>query len=320
MKVTLDPDLFVPPVQHTLLVALLRYPIDERHRVDVDTTNHAVAAWLAAQHHGLREEIEFTLWLSERADPTAVERAFEQLIRAAELMRDRCGIQSWNLVPYPLQGVLLADALRIAGNRAVHDILSDWFWITTYGEMFEGISGHRIGRAVRDLRQTMSDGQLRWSGPRPFQVSKDLPSVDFHAARTKAVALLLAHRIKQTGSRASVCSGRDSLVTLAAYGSGSLFPLVPRDRLEGPLFFTMGNHFLCHPDEAVELRRRLLTVQLDENERAAHVIPDAALEAAQRGDWSSFVRKRLAEIAALERGFIGEVLARHPRVSSQEIA
>jgi hypothetical protein len=82
VRVTLHPDLFAPPVQHTLLVALLRYPLDDRHRVDVDTTDHAVAAWLTAQQHGVREEIELALELSAQAEALEPSRTAVEVVRA----------------------------------------------------------------------------------------------------------------------------------------------------------------------------------------------------------------------------------------------
>jgi hypothetical protein len=40
-----------------------------------------------------------------KTDRGALERAFEQLARVAELLHDRCGILTWDLVPYALQAI-----------------------------------------------------------------------------------------------------------------------------------------------------------------------------------------------------------------------
>lgn len=82
MRVTLDPDLFVPPTQHTLLVALLRYPLEDRHRVDVDTRDHAVAAWLTMQPNGVREELELALEVSAQAEALEPSHTAVQIVRA----------------------------------------------------------------------------------------------------------------------------------------------------------------------------------------------------------------------------------------------
>lgn len=61
MRVILQPDLFAPPVQHVLLVALINHALEERHRLDVDRQDSAVVAWLREQSSELRAEIELAL-------------------------------------------------------------------------------------------------------------------------------------------------------------------------------------------------------------------------------------------------------------------
>ncbi len=68
MKVTLLPELFEPPVRHSLLITFLNYPLEDRHRIELDTTHASVAAWLSSQAPGLQEQIEFALELSTQAE------------------------------------------------------------------------------------------------------------------------------------------------------------------------------------------------------------------------------------------------------------
>jgi hypothetical protein len=77
------PELFDPPVEHTLLIVLLRYPLDERHRVELDTTHPAVSAWLATQAQGLRDEIELALELSVQAEAREPSHTAVEIVRAA---------------------------------------------------------------------------------------------------------------------------------------------------------------------------------------------------------------------------------------------
>jgi hypothetical protein len=134
------------------------------------------------------EDVSLTL----RASPETLDRAFEHLARAAELLHTRCGISSWELVPYPVQAVLLADALRLEGGQAAHDLLADWFWMTTYGEMFAGLSSYRMRIAIQDLRRCVEDGQMRWSGSSGFRIPPLPQTSDFRSVRMKAMALMLA--------------------------------------------------------------------------------------------------------------------------------
>lgn len=254
-------------------------------------------------------------------DQHVLSRAFEHLVRTAELLRDHCGISSWELVPYALQAILLADALRVAGTRDVQALLADWFWITTYGEMFAGLSGHRIALAIRDLRQTIDDGRLRWSGPSPFRIRPMPRSADFRAARIKAVALMLARRIKDTDEGLFFGTGLEPepFATLSEHGRSAMFQLVPRRRLTRESFASVGNRFLCRPNSAVDLRTRLLQGQLEAHEREAHVVSDEALRAGQDARWDDFIAIRSSDIVALEQSFVHQILARHPEVRAPEI-
>jgi hypothetical protein len=267
----------------------------------------------------LQEDAVELLGTVLKTDPTMLERAVERLVRAAKLLRDRCGILRWELVPYGSQAVLLADALCTAGSRDVQDLLVDWFWMSTYGEMFAGLSGYRTAHAILDLRQTVSDGQLRWSGSAPFRL-RELPrSGDFGVVRVKAMALTLARRIKDACGTTAGDTAHDPFATLAEYGPSAMFSLVPPHLTDSSWFASAGNRFLCHPADAVELRNHLLSAQLEEHEAAAHAVPEAALEAARRGEWNNFIALRLLEIADLERTFVDELLARHPVVAPTEI-
>jgi hypothetical protein len=78
----LPPELFEPPVQNTLLVTLLRYPLDDHHRVDLDTAHPVVAAWLAAQSPGLREELELGLEMSAQAETLEPSHTVVQITRS----------------------------------------------------------------------------------------------------------------------------------------------------------------------------------------------------------------------------------------------
>jgi hypothetical protein len=247
-----------------------------------------------------------------KRDPGALERAFEHLAQVAGLLRTRCGILNWGLVPYSLQAVLLADAYRVAGKpkMILPSLLGDWFWLTTYGEMFAGLSGYRLGLAIRDLRESVADGEMRWSGASNFRVRPIPASADFRAVRMKAIALMLARQIKQSEPSAS-----DPFRTLAEYGRNAMFALVPRRLVSKLAFSSPGNRFMCSPEAAADLKQRLLSNECEgihAAECAEHLIPPAAIDAAKKGQWDLFIERRLAAIADREKEFITEVEERHP--------
>jgi Protein of unknown function DUF262 len=239
--------------------------------------------------------------------PDSLEHAFEHLAHVAKLLRDECGIQSWNLVPYAHQAILLADAFRVVGQRKPpNQLLADWFWITTYGEMFAGLSGYRIGVAIRDLRASIKDGRVRWSGASAFRVRPVPASADFRAVRMKAIALMFARNIREADR-----SARDPFETLAEHGRNAMFPLVHRRLLSKTNYSSPANRFLCPPGVSQELRQRVLSAQLDAHELSEHLIPDEAVAFARDADWDAFVEARLTVVVRFEDDFINDILERH---------
>lgn len=83
MRVTLPPELFDSPARHTLLIALLRYPLEDRHRIDVDLSHPTVSAWLTAQAPGVREEIERAVEHSALAEALEPAHTAVEVVRAA---------------------------------------------------------------------------------------------------------------------------------------------------------------------------------------------------------------------------------------------
>lgn len=84
MRITLLPELFEPPVPNALLITLLHYPQVGRHRVEIDASDPRIAAWLAAQSAGLREEIELALEESARAEPLEPSHTEVHIVRTGQ--------------------------------------------------------------------------------------------------------------------------------------------------------------------------------------------------------------------------------------------
>lgn len=69
MKVQLAPELFEPPVSdNALLITFIRYSHDGRHRIDLDTSNPLIAAWVEQQTLALQEEIHLAIDFSAEAE------------------------------------------------------------------------------------------------------------------------------------------------------------------------------------------------------------------------------------------------------------
>jgi hypothetical protein len=244
-----------------------------------------------------------------KQDRDALRRAFDRLVRVAALLRNTCGIVDWDLVPYELQAVLLTEAFRLRPDLPDDSpLLADWFWMTTYGEMFAGLSGARLALAVDAIRETVSDGALRWSGANPFR-RRPLPATaDFRAVRIKALALMLA-RLQSDSSP----DARPFRV-LSDHGRLALYQLIPRPRVSRVGFSSPANRFLCAPDEDKALRQRVLAGHLDDDFRREHAISEGARSAAVQGRWDEFIELRLKTLEEMEEAFVADIVTRHPEV------
>lgn len=249
-----------------------------------------------------------------KGDPQALDRAFQRLASVAALLRTECGILDWDLVPYALQAVLLADVFRQPAAAST-ELLRDWFWLTTYGEMFAGLSGYRLGLAVTAIHDTVKDGVLRWAGAAPFRL-RPLPATsDFRAVRIKALALQLARVQRQHYGGAA-----DPFRILADHKRGAMVQLLPRRQLIKESYSSPGNRFLCPPDDVAVLRQRITSCHVSERSRAAHLISDEAWHAAVQGRWDEFIRVRLSTIAEAESTFVSDIVARHANIAGVNVA
>jgi hypothetical protein len=251
-----------------------------------------------------------------KLDPPALDRAADHLVLVALFLRKECGIRDWQLVPYSLQAVLLAEAFRLGASLSIpldarRGLLRDWFWMTTYGEMFAGLSGYRLGLALQAIRESMTDGILRWSGASPFGLRSLPKTADFRAVRIKALALQLAREQEETQQ------DRTPFATLAAHKRNAMIQLIPRRLLSKEQYSSPGNRFLCAPEDATALRQTVLNAHFNEVTMRKHFITPAAATYAARGLWDEFVEDRLRELAFAERGFVDGIVHRHPAIMGE---
>lgn len=231
-----------------------------------------------------------------RKKPKRIDVVAKALVRVADFLRSRLGITSPDLVPYNLQIVLLAEAFRLrpSPTQRQEDLLVAWFWLTTYGELFAGLSGRRLKHVLDKMRSLAREGVLEWPGHRAFQ-RRALPKrFDFRAARAKATALRLAEVQK------AVLPTRNPNGVLAEFRAGALTQGIAHSQLPSPDYGSVGNRFLLDPDHVQRFRTGLARGSLSKKLRKAHVIPDDAWEAALSGDYRRFVMLRARELESME--------------------
>lgn len=221
------------------------------------------------------------------------------------------GLRSPELVPYGRQIVLAAAALRPDRNWHfdLETLLSAWLWLTTYAELFAGISGGRLQRVHAALQEMVTSGRFVWPGWRPFS-RRPLPArFDPRSARGKALVARLAElRPKRSNGEEVQWPGR-----LGDQHFEGLIQGAPKQRISAYAFACAGNRFLIPPDDAAAFRTKLLTpaagLSGEEEEKRkdwlrGHAVNDIAKAYLDNGDIEAFVLHRENELNRLEESFV----------------
>lgn len=272
------------------------------HSVDRDAVLRIVKAQLKI---GLYDkQVEQKVADGIRARPSVLDDAVMGVRSAAILLREACGVFSSSVVPYDLQIVLLSDALSSSNvSPAGREAAANWFFLTTHTELFAGLSGARIQKAIESLRMTVGDGKLRWPGSRPPAL-RDLARTrfDFKSARAKGLALVMA-RLRDNGSAGHWHQ------YLGQQGADAVIALVPRLQAVAAAP-SPGNRFLCDHDEARVLRAGLAAGSLADEMRAQHLISADAAAAASQGQWHKFIEIRMQCLVDEEQEFFVKLLSK----------
>ena len=126
--------------------------------------------------------------------PSAFESAREGIRRALDFLTD-LGVTSDRLLPYGLQLVFLGEFFRLCPQptASVVELLSRWFWVTSFAGWFGAVRMTQIRRALSEIRDLATDDETQFS-----VVSLEVPTQPFpdrfdgRSARVRAFLLYLA--------------------------------------------------------------------------------------------------------------------------------
>jgi hypothetical protein len=200
----------------------------------------------------------------------------------------------------PKADALLSEALRLQPSPRLDlkEILVAWFWMTTYGELFTGMSGDRAQLAIIDMRTTVEACHPTWTWNRPFTERPLRATFDFRTARAKALAFRLAQRQDE------ILGDRRGTKILAEVGRRSVVQVLPWARDRRDVFASPANRFLLHPTEVPAFKDALLAGSISEDVCRLHFISSEALEFLRRRDFHGFTASRLKDLHEYEADFI----------------
>lgn len=234
-----------------------------------------------------------------RENPEVFDQVAESCILTSEFLLNHCGVPRPDLVPYSLQLVSLIDIFRTGFNQTNEnlDILKNWFWTTTYGEVYAGMSGDQFDTALKNLRNSVSTGRFNWAWKKPFEV-RSLPSkFDFRTVRAKAFAFRLADK------RNEVLGDDTGTELLDVYGRDCIMQVLPRISENRGIYSSYANRFLIDPNDFQSFRQRLLSNTLTSDELEMHLLNDMTSASLSIEDHDNFINNRLASIEELEGEF-----------------
>lgn len=221
--------------------------------------------------------------------------------RAIDFLIEQCGISRFDLLPYAFQLVLLTEAFRLNPVLDVdqkRDLVS-WFWTTTYGEYFAGMSGDRVEKARQDLLRGLETRQWTLTQFDPFEVRELTRRFDFRSVRAKAFSLRLSD---VAGDDLRLVSGRS---LLREFGRECLVQLLPRSSAHKSIYSSYANRFIINPKNTNSFKDKARTGDFSAAEMRNLLISSDMVEALKRDDHDEFVNLRSEKIALTERDFYG---------------
>ncbi|MEM7678607.1 MAG: DUF262 domain-containing protein, partial [Myxococcota bacterium] len=185
-----------------------------------------------------------------KSAPETVDEAAQAVARAAQLLAS-WGVASADVLPYELQALVLAHVLyrRPALDDAQRSCLEGWFWLSSAGELFQGMSGYRLVRTLQDVQAMLDDGRWRWSGARTYRAATLSSRFDFRAARTRTLFLIVARFRKNAAN-----DGWSRL--LASHAKDALSPVFTREQVIRSHRVGLANRFIVAPDQLGDFKAR----------------------------------------------------------------
>lgn len=105
------------------------------------------------------------------------------------------GVTSDRLLPYGLQFVMLAEALRLnpSPSERVRSLLEQWFWVTSFTAWFGGVNTAQARGALGEIREVARGTRETFKVVNLTAPSEPFPSrFDTRSARVRAFMLFLA--------------------------------------------------------------------------------------------------------------------------------
>ena len=235
--------------------------------------------------------------------PESFESAAEG-IRAAVNFLESLGVTSDRLLPYGLQLVLLGEFFRLCSepDEAAVDLLSRWFWVTSFTGWFGGVSTSQATRALREIQDLAKGATTEITAVNLEAPAQPFPErFDGRSARVRAFLLYLASlRPCSLPSQENLDPGQ----LLSSRGTGALGYLAPGRDVRKELRSSPANRMFA---DELPIFGALAALDDDQLRHVLlrHGFPEESIELLRAGDREGLIRARLDSLIEGERAFLG---------------
>lgn len=237
--------------------------------------------------------------------PTVFDSAAEGIKGALVFLR-KLGVTSDRLLPYGLQLVLLGELFRLCPNPGgkVLDLLTRWFWVTSFTGWFGRVNTAQVTHALGEIRNL-----ARGEGSGFSVIDLEAPAQPFprrfdgRSARVRAFLLYLASlRPRAIRSSKALDPGR----LLSTHGTRAIgYVSSSSEQLEGLVGSPANRMFL---DEGYVGQAFSDLARLNDDELnvllPTHGFGSGSIEWLRKNDRASLIKARLETLVAGEREFM----------------
>jgi hypothetical protein len=238
--------------------------------------------------------------------PAVFESAASGIRRALAFLKE-LGVTSDRLLPYGLQLVLLGEFFRLCRQPAVEvlDLLSRWFWVTSFTGWFGGVNTAQATQALAEVRELASGKRTEFNVVDLGAAAQPFPErFDGRSARVRAFLLYLTSlRPRSLGTpEHHLDPGR----LLSARGTRALEYVSYTPELPRELFSSPANRMFLDPDKVGQTFVQLAGLSGDELRKLlpTHGFPEDSIHRLWKGDRAGLIEARKETLIAGEREFM----------------
>lgn len=252
-----------------------------------------------SSQHPLKLDIKKLSVTLKQEKEQLVGRTITAMTKATELLKV-LGVRGPKLLPYSYQ--LIIPAVILSREKAItlgEKAFERWFWLTTYGLVFQSLNSSVYDRALEGLLELNKDDESERL-PMRRDVSRRVSAMarfDYRAARTKALVLTMA-RLQDRGN-----VNGSAHKTASKHGNSAIGLLLPSGKLSN------WTHRAIIPAEIElkEIRDALSPQQDSRTESQRELLESLGFVVDQHQDVQELLTARAKRLEELEQEFVKEL-------------